>query len=239
MLWTEPAAHPDLPPSQVHVWRARLASLRPRAGELWAFLNAVERARAERFAFDSDRQDYIVARGTLRLLLSRYLETEPANVAILTAASGKPFAAESCNEKRITFNLSHSHGLCLVAIGQGLEMGVDVEKIREDVSFADLAERYFAPAEISTLGALEPNLRALGFWLVWTRKEAYLKARGSGLSESLDTFAVTADPAALPRLVSDDSDRWVLVHLEPGEDFVGALVAEKPLTSVTYWTFNG
>jgi len=239
MFWTESPTHPELPLGQLHVWRVHLVNLRPRACEFWSFLSSVERARAERFAFENDRQDYIVARGTLRLLLSRYLETEPSSVAILTAATGKPFAAESCNHQGFTFNLSHSHGLCLIAVGRGLELGVDVEKIRDDLPFMELAERYFAPAEIDTLKALEPRLRVLGFWLVWTRKEAYLKARGSGLSIPLDTFTVTASPVDLPNLVSEDAGRWTLFHLQPDEEFVGALVVEKPVPAVTHWAFKG
>ncbi|HTS12529.1 MAG TPA: 4'-phosphopantetheinyl transferase superfamily protein [Candidatus Limnocylindrales bacterium] len=126
----------------------------------------------------------------------------------------------------LCFNLSHSHGLALVAICREREVGVDVELIRPEFGGEEIARRYFSQREVDELKRLPPELQAEGFFLCWTRKEAYIKAKGDGLHIPLDSFDVSLTPGLPPLLNSADGFRWSLRSLAPGAGYVGAVVSE-------------
>jgi 4'-phosphopantetheinyl transferase len=238
--WCVPPETLTLGGDQVHVWRAGLDQP-SRIESLRDTLAPDERARAERFHFQSDREHFIVARGTLRAILGFYLKRAPESLSLRYSSHGKPFLALESGEVPIHFNMSHSHGMALYAVAYRREVGVDLELIRRGLEEEQIAERFFSRQEISTLRMLPAALRRYAFFLCWTRKEAYIKARGEGLSLPLDQFDVSltpGEPAALLRTRpdSDEALRWSLQELTPGPPgYVAALAVEGEGWSLALW----
>jgi 4'-phosphopantetheinyl transferase len=224
--WVRNPAPRKLTGGEVHVWRANLHCEEAALHRFAATLASDEMARANRFYFQRDRNSHIAARGILRELLGQYLNRSPSELVFDYGSFGKPSLRPDTPEPFVQFNVSHSHGLALLAFATGRQLGVDVERIRPDIAAEEIAERYFSPIEVAELNALPPSLRAEGFFLCWTRKEAYVKARGEGLQIPLKSFHVSVTPSHLERLHSADSNRWSLHSLRPSPDSVGAVVAE-------------
>ncbi len=221
----------------VHVW---CVALDVDAGELQrlrATLSADEIARAERFVRQRDSEHFIAARGALRSVLAGYLGVRPDEVAFGYGERGKPTLAEQFADREIRFNLSHSHGLALLAVTRGREVGIDVEFIERKLEHEQIATRFFSASECEELLALPPAQRSEGFFRCWTRKEAYIKALGEGLSHPLADFDVTLTPGVPARLLGTRRDpaavaRWEMLDLTPRPGYAGALVlameAEPP-----------
>ncbi len=207
-------------------------------------LSADERARAAKFYFDKDREHFIVARGLLRTILGRYLDREPENLSFRYGPQGKPALAEISDGHAIRFNLSHSHGFALYAIARGREVGIDIEWIRPDLAIAEIAERFFSASEAALLRSLPAEARLEAFFRCWTRKEAYIKARGEGLSRPLnqiDLPLARAEPG-LPQalqLSSSEVTQWSLQDLTPARDNVAAVVAEGRDWHTACWRWPG
>jgi 4'-phosphopantetheinyl transferase len=215
-----------LHPDEVHVWRMALSVPEPRIRRLRELLTPDERTRAERFRFAPDRDSFIVARGTLRTLLGRYLRREPSALRFSYGPQGKPALVEPSDG--LSFNVSHSHGFALYAVTRDRLVGVDIERIRPDLADEKIAERFFAPGEVARLFSLAPELRHDAFFACWTRKEAYIKAVGQGLSLSLQQFEVSLapyEPAALLATFDDpgEASYWTLHNLEPGAGYAAAV----------------
>lgn len=190
-----------------------------------------ELERASRFLFTRDRQRYIAGRGMVREILSRYTRLEPAQLEFSYSPFGKPSLAGSARESGIRFNLAHSDGIGLLAVARGREIGVDIERIRPEAARDSVAEHFFAPAEVAALRALPDSLQAAAFFNCWTRKEAFLKAHGHGLSLPLDQFEVTllpGEPASLIATRFDPSavSRWALREVAAPEGYAAALALE-------------
>lgn len=235
MAWRDgPEPPPWLTPSVVHVWAVRLDSPPAHVEALHAMISSDERERAGRFHFDRDRRRYICARGALRQLLARYLDAEAEEFRFSYGPNGKPALAGRFHGA-MTFNVSHSHELALVAIGRGVEIGVDVEAVRPMEDADDIAARFFSPREAAQLRHLPEPVRRDAFFACWTRKEAYLKALGSGLAKPLDAFDVTFAPGERATLLVHgdprETARWSLTALSPAEGYVGALVSEGPVVA--------
>jgi 4'-phosphopantetheinyl transferase len=234
VLQTEWRLAGDVPPlsgDEVQVWRASLERDVRTLDDLREALSPDERARADRFHFERDRRHYVAARGVLRLLLGRHLSLPPAEVRFCYNAHGKPRLAEGCGSADVRFNVSHSHGLALFALSRGREVGVDVERERAELAGEQLAERFFAPAEVAVLRSLPGWQRREAFFACWTRKEAYIKAVGKGLALPLDRFEVAlrpGEPAALLAAHDDPREvgRWSMHNLDPGPGYAGALAVE-------------
>lgn len=203
---------------------------------LGAHLDDAERARAARFRFGVHRRRFIAGRGLLRELLGRFLGTAPAAIELAYGEKGKPRLAHGgaggpAGGTDLRFNLSHSVNAAMLAVGRGRELGVDVEAVRplEDASL--LVERFFAPRERRVFSGLEEGERLAAFFTGWTRKEAYVKARGDGLSLPTTEFEVEIEPGSAARLLDfprepEEVERWTLVALEPADGFLGALAVE-------------
>jgi 4'-phosphopantetheinyl transferase len=221
-----PATPPPLGVHEAHLWRL---DLNAPGGEETALdiLNDEERARAARFHFERDRQRFIAGRGALRRILAAYLGRSPADLVFTVGPHGKP----TVENLGLEFNLSHSGGWGLLAVTRDRRVGVDVERVRVDFAGEDIARRFFAPAEVEALAGSAPDQYATGFFRCWTRKEAYVKARGDGLSLALDRFEVPLDQGATHALAScldDPSEcaRWSLREIVPAPGYLGALVVE-------------
>jgi len=224
-----------LSPDEVHVWVASLDQAADEVARLRTLLDDDERRRADRFSFAKGKRQFTVARGLLRTLLGGYLRVDPVQVRFAYNPYGKPVLSEVGESRRepesLRFNISHSGELVLLAFALGREVGIDVETIRPDFAADAIAARFFAPAECDSLRALDPASRTQAFFTCWTRKEAYIKAQGKGLSIGLDSFEVSLIPGARAALLVTHDDpaeaaRWSLHELTPGPGYAGALAVE-------------
>jgi 4'-phosphopantetheinyl transferase len=196
--------------------------------------------RAERFYLQKDREHFIVARGLLRAILSRYLDMKPSQLRFCYNCHGKPFLATTSGRDTLSFNLSHSHGLALCAVTRGRKIGIDLERVRTDFACEQIAERFFSPRENAALHALPSSMRHEAFFTCWTRKEAYIKAKGEGLLLLLDQFDVSlapGEPATLlnSRWDSQEASRWSLQELILSPGYTAALAVEGHGWRLTCW----
>lgn len=241
--WRAPTANLTLDADEVHAWRASLEQPPARLERLLSTLAPEERERAARFHFERDRRRYIAGRGLLRDILSRYLNLPPDSLRFSYTPYGKPYLAEGCRDGRLRFNVSHSGELALYAVSRGRELGVDVELMRADIEYAEIASRFFSGREVASLLALPAHLRQEAFFLCWTRKEAYVKGVGEGLSLPLHSFDVSltpGEPASLLAVRGDarEAARWTLRGLEPGAGYCAALVAEGEGWRLKCWQWD-
>ena len=221
---TPPSRNLVLPENEIHVWRAPLACEEKTLRKLEVTLSSDELARANRFFAVRDRSNFIAARGILRELLGKYQNQAPAKLKFNYSSKGKPSLQPEEDHASMHFNISHSHGLALLAFAANRNVGVDVEWVRPSVEVEEIAERYFSPREVAELKTLEPSSRTEGFFQCWTRKESYIKARGEGLHIPLESFSVSLTPDRPAVLDSADSSRWKLYSIALDEGYVGALV---------------
>lgn len=229
-MWSQAPVSLSLSSGAVHVWRASLEQPPDVQETYWRALDEGERARAERFHFERHRWRFVLGRGFLRALLGRYLDIEPAEVRFAYGPYGKPSLGDEHGATRLRFNASHSHELAVYAFVEGHELGVDIEYVKKDFAGEDIAQQFFSAYEVKTLMTLPQSERTAAFFRCWTRKEAYIKAIGNGLSHPLDQFDVTLtsdEPAALIRDYRDGhaTSRWSMFNLEL-EGYAGALVVE-------------
>jgi 4'-phosphopantetheinyl transferase len=238
-LWRRPLKHPALKTDEVHVWRSALSH--PDAFALLEeTLTDDEHTRAQRFHFARDREEFIVGRGVLRMLLAGYTRRAPRTIHFRYGLRGKPELAIKSNGHALRFNVSHSHGLALFAFTFVRAVGVDIEQVNPSIEIESLASRFFSAAERARLQTLPPEMRLQAFFNCWTRKEAFIKARGEGLSLPLDQFAVTLapdEPAAILSTAWDVSDaaRWRVEALAPREGYIGAVAAEGHDWTLACW----
>ena len=241
--WSAPPQTLILGNDQVHVWRAPLDLPTSRVQHLRRTLATAEMRRADRYHFEKDRQHLIVARGLLRAILSRYVGIEPDQLCFCYGPQGKPQLAGETDKKALCFNVSHSHELVLYTFARGREIGIDLEYMRPDTADVEIAERFFSPREIAALRALPADAQREAFFACWTRKEAYLKARGDGLALDLDQFDVSLVPGEPAALLSTDGDpqeasHWSLQELNPGPGYAAALAVEGQDWQLKCWQWK-
>ena len=201
--------------------------------ELRALLNPEEVGKEGRFLFADDRKRYLVTRAMVRMLLSRYAPVEPERWEFSKNAYGRPAIANAMDETRgLIFNLSHTRGLIALAVTRGRELGVDVENVVARNTSIDIAERYFSPVEVAELSCVPAERQQDRFFEYWTFKEAYIKARGMGLSLPLDRFSFDSPHHGAVRNstqpdLDDHADRWSFWQCRPTADYVMAICAER------------
>ncbi|MGH9683821.1 MAG: 4'-phosphopantetheinyl transferase family protein [Candidatus Acidiferrales bacterium] len=193
-------------------------------GRLQPHLSADENERASRFHFNRDRTRFIAARGALRELLGGYLRLPPGAITFHYDGHKKPSLDGKLTGKSLNFNVSHSDDVVVYAFGWDRNIGIDVEKMRQDFGGEDVARRYFSSGEVSRLMTLDQRDRSLGFFNCWTRKEAYVKACGEGLEIPLDSFEVSLEPGKLGRFLGGVDDKWHLAAFDVDEFSPGAVV---------------
>jgi len=239
-----------LPDNEVHVWQVDQIAWEKETGWLFELLDSEERERAARFKFPAPRNQFVISRALLRRCLGRYLRIEAREVRFRTTGNGKPelagntdphlndlrFDYPSVTDVRfddLRFNLSHTEGVTVFAVARHRQVGVDVERIRENTNALELAERFFSPQEVQWLQSQPASDRIPSFFSCWTAKEAYIKAHGQGLSMSLSSFGVLpivgAAGSKLQLTVYDDpqeSLRWSVWPLNLGPILRAALAVE-------------
>ena len=197
--------------------------------KFWEMISPDERVRHARFYFERDKNAFLIARGTLRQLLGNYIGVKPEAICFAYNEWGKPSLSESI-ATGLKFNIAHSEGIALFAFSAGRELGVDVEFHRDNIDFDELANSVFSERERSAFLALPQNQKKTAFFAIWTRKEAYIKARGKGLAIPLESFDVSQDLENAEifevRDLEGDKDRWALQNLEVAYQYSGAIIVE-------------
>jgi len=232
-----------MPVNEVHVWRAALDMSAAQLERLARLLSPDEQVRARRFHFRKDQEHFIAARGILREILSRYLDREPAQLLFGYGPFGKPGLAPGSGADGLCFSLSHSQGLALFAITRDREIGVDLEQIQTDFAWELVAERFFSGSEVAALRALPAAMGCEAFFDCWTCREAYVKAKGDGLSNHLDAFEAflpREEPAGLICAGGhrQETCRWSIAKLCPGTGFAAAVAVRGRGWQLRSWRWQ-
>jgi 4'-phosphopantetheinyl transferase len=217
-----------LPQDEVHLWQIDLASVAPAEQRWEQILSTDERSRAARFHFARDRQFFTATRAILRMILGSYLDSSPSELVIQYSEKEKPSLHPSSSEDPLEFNVSHSGSIAMLAFSRGRSLGVDVEALRDNFDHEAIARRFFSAEERRQLANLSPAERYRGFFRCWTRKEAYIKAQGAGLSLPLHQFDVSLRPGDLNALLATRPDptaaaEWCLREIFVGDGYAAAL----------------
>ena len=221
----------SLSENSVIIWEAALDGDEPTVQRNYEYLSADERARAERFRFMKDRDSFVQRRGLLRAVLSWYTNVAPHDLEFCYNSNGKPALSRLPNRSDIEFSTTRSENRALIAIASGRRVGVDLEIIHPEFAYEELAERFFSPNEYNAIQAMPTTQRRNAFFACWTRKEAYVKALGKGLSIPLDVFEVTINPKhELVDLKSNDTSQkpfnWSIRSFVPWPGYIAALCTE-------------
>lgn len=220
---------PDLGLDCIHVWGIHLPNMIGRIAALYAVLCEEEREKSDRFFRKQDRHSSIVARGALRILLSKYIDVPVDKIAFQYLETGKPYVEDS----DVGFNVSHSAEWVLLAFGRKRQVGVDVEKIRYSRDVETIAERYFSPEEIGLINDAT-DCKSM-FFQIWARKEAYVKALGSALFRELGSFSVPIFENELPSF--GEKEGWGFHGLNIDPVYAAAIVTDRPFSSVSCFDF--
>ena len=226
-VWSSPAHLPALGPDEIHVWKASVAELASREAAFSALLDPREQARGARFRQQADRLRYAISHGLLRTLAGHYLGRVPTEVCFGEGTHGKPHVSGR-DHGHLAFSLSHSGDAVLIALARRGNVGVDVESWNERLderAMHRITESVFSTREGAALKQMAAEQRRAAFYAVWSRKEAYIKATGLGLSQGLAHFDVSPEPGEA-RLLADrnhDAAGWVLHDLDPGPGYSAAL----------------
>ena len=243
LSWCVPPPRLSLSVKDVHVWRASFHQLGALYESLEEVISHDERVKAQRYKFEDNRREYILGRGFLRFLLGGYLKEPPEKLRFFYNPYGKPALYHQNGSESIHFNLSHAHGFIVYAFTINRELGIDIERVRPEAAHDGVAERFFSPKEVLMLRSLPSHAQPQAFFNCWTRKEAYIKARGEGLSIPLNQFDVSlipGEPAQLlaSRVDPDDAKKWTLQALPMGTHYAAALAVEGSDWELSCWDWR-
>jgi 4'-phosphopantetheinyl transferase len=238
--YTQEKPHP-LRDNEVHLWITPLSAPAEKLSYFKSIVSVDEKERAQRFRKISDGKRYLVARGSLRFLLASYGAGAPDRLEFTYGLFGKPSLSNESSKAALNFSVSHSEDQGLFGFARARRIGVDLEYVRPDVDALGLAKRYFSPDEFRRLRRLPASRQYEAFYCAWTRKEAYLKACGEGLSFGLERVEVNFSPAERPRIravsgVPNVSAAWTVKHLSPAPSYLGAVAVEG--RSLTFKLFR-
>ena len=223
-MWTSSLPSFDLDSGDIHLYLAHLQISPHLESNIMSFLSADEITRSKSFRFLKDRSAYIAARGYLRMLLAKYIDKSPREISLSYTAEGKPFISPS---KGIHFNLSHSGNRAVLGFSKEGPIGVDIELVKREVNIDLVARHSFSMVEQQKLFSLPSEQQREAFFTCWTRKEAFIKAKGEGMSIPLDEFEVSLVPGEKPELRHAEWDpeepsRWTFNDLPRIEGYIGA-----------------
>lgn len=229
----------SLHPNQVHIWSVHIRDHTNKLSIYWELLNEKEKTKATQFKFGKDCNCFVIARGVLRKLLGSYLHLKPEEVEFQSGNYGKPYINHS---SKIQFNISHSKNVVLMGFILKDTIGVDVEYTQRKIDVKQIAKQFFSVEEYESLLTLDNSCQLQGFYNCWTRKEAFIKALGSGLSFPLDQFVVSLDcteEAVLKDTKWDnkEKEKWVLQPIKPRENYIGAYAVKGKVSNVKSWKY--
>src|SRR5262245_1617325 len=235
----DPFSSLPLRENEVHVWSVQTNDKSSSPDDFKDLLSSVEQDRASKFRFETDRRRYTISHAALRSILSNYVNDSARALQFAEGPYGKPKLAPNHAMERVEFNLSHSHDLALVAVAQGREIGVDIEWVREAFAFDEVAQRFFTAKEVSAIRGLPFHLQREAFYKCWTSKEAFLKAKGTGLSGRLDEVEIVLTDHAVR--VKGTIPNFSLVQLALNRGYEAALGVEGVEAQLSYdaWGWPG
>lgn len=230
-----------LPEDEVQLWRVDIEAIRAEESRWQKVLSSDESTRASRFHFPADRQRFVATRALLRTILAGYLATDPKRLSFSYSKREKPSLGPDHATRGVTFNVSHSGGIALLAFARRREIGIDVEQVRGDFDVEAIARRFFSAHELEQLAALPNEKKFEAFFRCWTRKEAYIKATGEGLSLPLHQFDVSVAPENRDALLSTRPDNseaalWTLRDISAGAGYVAALCVRGRQWHLKNWS---
>jgi 4'-phosphopantetheinyl transferase len=229
---------------EVHVWLARLVEDEDRTADFVPLLDRDETARAARFSYERLRMRFVQSHGIVRRILADYAGViDPTDLVFTRGRHGKPRLVAPASASRLHFSLSHSGDCCALAVRLGQPLGIDVERLHDLPHAFNIARRNFTAAELQMLADLYGVARRDGFFALWTRKEAVIKAMGASLATSLKRIEFEPDPVGQPRLAALDGERsrtrdWVVLGLDLGPGYVAALATAHPLCDLQHFIWN-
>lgn len=220
-------------PGIVNIWVIDLDTIDERIENYYGLLSKDERSKTKKFKFERDRNNFTVCRGVLRRLSALYLGTRPQDIKFGYSEFGKPHFIEST----LKFNVSHSGNVAVIGFLEGQEIGIDVELVKTNFDVLDIANNFFSEKEIKALNELPHEIQSLAFYRCWTRKEAFIKAEGSGLSFPLDSFAVSMDSDEIATLLETvwdrkEKEKWILHSFVPSSGYRAALAVRRKVNSI-------
>ena len=239
MTWDKPPVDLTLDGVYIDVWRSRMDLPESEIRKFHETLSQQEQERAEKFTFPDKFEEYVVTRGLLRTALSHVLEQSPDAFSFEYTTEKKPYLAKKFDGQCVSFNVSHSNGQSLVAISLDRNIGIDIEKIRNDVEHEKLAKRFFSLAEYEALKQYEGDT-AQAFFAAWTRKEAFVKAVGKGIAFGLNEFDVNIDPNEAPQMLTtrwnpDEVSKWYMSSIPTEADYIATVVADAGEFQLRLW----
>jgi 4'-phosphopantetheinyl transferase len=229
--WSAPPENLRLPLDEVHIWRASLDMHEADLARVQITLSCEERRRCASYHFANHRRRSIASRGILRNILGRYLQENPHELEFSYGVAGKPFLPRKEGSTNLFFNVAHSEELLLIAVTCCGDIGIDVEQLRPERADMSVANAFFSTGERAALQALPPDERVDRFFLLWTAKEACLKASGKGLTASLSE-------ADISLTVADDSFRSSTFLFRPDPDYAAALVVRGKTPQIKLWQWD-
>ena len=243
-IWVTPPNNLSnrLIPGTVHVWRTFLDDSHERASRFRAYLSDDEHIKADRCRAPQPQYQFVITRGILRILLSRYSGVPPTELNFASQSQGKPMLATP-HSLNIQFNVSHTRGMALIVFALEDAVGIDVEKIDRNVQDHDIAERYFSARESAYLTSLPTSERKYQFFSHWTCKEAYLKMLGKGITGGLAQCELSIDPdQPAVRLSHLDQqvqkEKFSLYRMSVGAEHIGAVASACSVDQISYWNWQ-
>lgn len=235
--WQTAAVPPRLQAGELHIWKITLDRDEDQWQSLMALLSTDERIKASRYRFEQHRRRYAVGRAALRILLGGYLDRAPEALHFVYNDHGKPSLAN--DDSGLRFNVSHSGEIMLAGFVLNSEIGIDIEAFRQDIDYMGIGQRWFSEQESNTLRDLPEEKRTGTFFRTWTRKEAYIKARGLGLSYSLNRFSVSLDETS-PALLehqdgSQETKSWQIHDIEVSSAYSAAVAMEAARWDIRHY----
>jgi 4'-phosphopantetheinyl transferase len=222
--------------NEVHIWLVQTNDEGVSLEDSEDLLSSVEQDQASKFKFEADRRRYVAAHAALRSIVSIYVNSPARELQFASGPYGKPKLAPIHDRKKIAFNLSHSHEVALIAVTQGQEIGVDVEWVRENFAFDEVAQRFFTTREVAALHALPLHLQREAFYKCWTSKEAFLKAKGTGLSGQLDEVEIVLIEDVVR--VKGTIPNFSLLEITADGGYTAALVVSGVEPRLTYYAWD-
>ncbi len=222
--------------NEIHIYRSSLETTSDKIKDYESFLSADELYKANRYKFEKDRFHYITGRALLRNILSRYLNQFPGEIVFSYSDKGKPFIKDT----EVKFNLAHSGGRAVYAVANNMDIGIDIEFMRELPDALQIAKRFFSEKEVVEFSEIrEVDIRT-AFFNCWTRKEAFIKAVGEGLSYPLKDFSVTLKPGDKPEILwikdkAEEVKYWSLINIDTDENYISSLAVKAENVKVVYF----
>jgi len=242
--WKIPKNPIHIKPKVIHIWVADILSYSTlHLEQLKQCLSQDELEHASRYYFEKDKKYYITSRGILRKILSNYLTMKPEKIKFSYNPYGKPYLCNKFHTKNFNFNLSHSGDLALYIFSANFDVGIDLEKFQLIEGFIDIAMQFFSPNEFLKLKSIPHDQQLTAFFKCWTRKEAFIKAIGNGLSHPLDQFEVTLAPNETAMFVniiskSTAASEWSLYSFTPKPNYEASFAFKGKCEKIEFFQYE-